>query len=216
MLYKNIIGTSIALITLFINGCASFPQNEISEVKNMPNVSEFKNKPSIYVDFRFLRGEPNSKNSVEMLTVKEKLQPAIEKIFNESPLFSKVTFDEFKKTEVDYSLSVHIYNHGSSAAANISGFITGFTLGVIPGAATDNYTLKVKLLDKNGKIIKEERNKDSVTTWMGWIFLPMMSNTSKEAVISTITNQIKAVLKSLIEEGKLKYSANEFFYVAVN
>lgn len=213
MLFRKIIASTTIAVVFLVTGCASFTQNEVAEISEMPDVSHYKNKPSAFIDVAFYRGEPENTNSVEVTKVTEQIQPVIENVIEESELFSKVIFDEFKKSTMDYTIKIDVYNHGNEAAASISGFITGFTFGVIPGAATDNFIVKVQLIDKNGRVVKEEINKDSVTTWIGWIFLPMMGNTPEEAISSTLSNQVKAALKQLVDDGKLKYSLNSGYQI---
>lgn len=198
----------ICISFIVLHGCASFPQNEMVPVGAMPDVSNYKNKPSVYIDFRFYRGKPGY-NAREIGAVKAKLSDKIRSYVNESNLFSTVTLDEFDRDKADYTIKLYGYNHGDEAAAMISGFLTGYSLGIIPGVATDNYTLRVELLDKSGQSLKRIENKDSVNTWIGIWFIPAMANTPEEAVETTLENQIKTALKQLIESGQLKYSKNE-------
>ena len=216
MWIKNTIIVLCFFVTAILSGCASFPQNEVAKVTQMPDVSRYQNKPAIYIDFKFYQGLPDSGTAIEMPSFKTQFLPDLEKSVQNLGLFKSVTFDEFKKAGTDYTIKMLCYNHGNGGAAAISGFVTGFTFGVIPGAATDNYTLKVQLIDSNGTVVKELVNKDSVTTWIGLWFIPMMGNTPKEAVMTTLENQIKTALKSIIETGKLKYSINSYNYLRVN
>ena len=197
----------VATYTL-LNGCASFPQNEMAQVQQMPTVAKYKNKPSVYIDFKFFRGSPDS-NAVEITTAKDKLIPTIEQVVADSKLFRHATFDEFEKEKTGYTLKLHVYNHGDTGAAAASGFITGLTLGIIPGAATDKFTLRAELSDKSGRELKRISNDDSVTTWIGIWFIPLMGNTPDDAVTSTLTNQVRSALKQLVESGKLKYSRHD-------
>lgn len=207
MIYRSL--SLIALVsTLLLSGCASYPKEELSNVQNMPNVSKFKNKPSVYVDFNFYQGNPGAANAVESKTVEDKFGPGIKKIVNNTKLFSSVTLDEFEKDKSDYTVSLHFYNHGEVGGAAASGFLTGLTLGIIPGAATDNYTLVAKITDRQNNVIASTKNKDSVQTWIGIWFIPVMSNTPEKAIFSTFENQIRTALKEMIMKGKLKYSFN--------
>lgn len=210
MLFR--IFTFIAFISgLLLSGCASFPQEEIAKTQSMPNVSKFKNKPAVYVDFDFYQGNPGASNAVESRTVEDHYSAGIKKIVESTKLFSSVTLDEFEKNNTDYTISLHLYNHGDVGGAAVSGFLTGFTLGIIPGAATDNYTLIAKITDKNNNVVASTRNKDSVQTWIGIWFIPVMGNTPEKAVFSTFENQIRTALKEMIMKGKLKYSFNSQF-----
>lgn len=205
MIYRSLAFIAM-LSTLLLSGCASFPQEEITQVQSMPNVSKYKNKPSVYVDFKFFRGNPGATNALEVSSVKETHSDTVKKIVTDTGLFSSVTLDEFKQKETDYTVSLHLYNHGDTGGAAVSGFITGFTLGIIPGAATDNFTLMAKITDRKNHIIASTKNKDSVTTWVGLWFIPVMGNTPEKAINATFENQIRSALKTMILKGKYKYS----------
>ncbi len=165
------------------------------------------NKPSIYVDLSVFRGLPDKKPS-ELEKAKDKFLPFVQNAFNKSGLFSSYTFDEKVKSDQDYTIEIDIYNHGNEALAFLSGFITGYSLGVIPGAATDNYTLNLKAKDSTGRVLSELSNKDSVQIWVGLWFIPVMNKTPGKAIGSTLENQILTALKELFENGVMKYSCN--------
>lgn len=188
-------------------GCASFPKEYVAKVDQMPDVSQYQNKPSVYIDLRFFHGKPGQATApVEMAAAKPVLQQTVQKVVTDSNLFSSYSFDEFEKDKMDYTLKIYAYNHGEVGAAAVMGFLCGFTFGVIPAAATDNYTLEVDAIDQAGTMVSEANNQDAITTWMGLWFIPLMGNTPNEAVSETLENQLRAALKEMIESGKLNYS----------
>lgn len=212
MINRKVFLLLVAVSILLLNGCASYPQHEVSNVEAMPDVTKYKNKPTVFIDFRFLRGTPDDENATESSAAKDKLVAIVDEAVNESGLFETVTFDEFEKDKMGYTIRMDYYNYGDEGAAAVSGFLTGFTLGIIPGAATDNYTLKVSIEDKQGKVLAQTNNKDSISTWLGIWFIPVMSNTPEIAINTTLRNQVRSALKQLFEDNKLKYSGvNSFF-----
>ena len=194
-----------ACAVLTLSGCASFRNNEIAEVGKLPDVSRYAQKPSVFVDTHFFRGEPG-KAQLEILPIKEKMNETIGRTLNESALFSKYSFDEKDRASSDYVIRLDIYNHGNEGLAAVAGFISGLTFTVIPAAATDNYTLEAKLMNSAGTLINTSTNKDSITTWIGIVFLPMIAASPEKAMHGTLENQLKLVLKELVESGKLKYT----------
>jgi len=188
-----------------LTGCASFRNNEIAEVETLPDVSQYQNKPSVFVEISFYRGKPGEGAS-EIPAVKSDVQEIAGKVLGESGLFSKYSFNNADKQDSDYVLHVDIYNHGNTGAAAASGFITGLTLFIVPSKPVDHYILKAKLTDNADKLISEVTNEDSITTWIGLWFIPAASNTPQKALSQTLENQLKAALKELVENGKLKYS----------
>lgn len=198
---------ALALLTtaIALSGCASFKKNEVAHIDKLPDVSQYRNKPSVYIDFRFFRGEPGSTGAPEISMAHDHLKPQIEKALADSQLFSNVSFDESMKKQSDYTLKLHVYNHGSTGAAAVAGFLCGFTFGVIPAAATDNYTLLADVSKPDGASTKVQ-NKDAITTWMGIWLIPAMGNTPAAAINDTITNQLRDVLKRLVDGGNIQYS----------
>jgi hypothetical protein len=190
---------------ILLTGCASFRNNEVANVESLPDVSQYQNKPSVFVEVAFFRGKPGDVVS-EVPVVRQHAQEIVGKVLSDSSLFSKYSFDSTDKQAVDYTLHIDIYNYNNAALASVSGFISGFTFGIIPGGATDHYVLETKLTDKTGELVNEAANEDSFTMWLGLWFIPAMSNTPDKAFTQTLENQLKAILKELVESGKLKYS----------
>lgn len=208
MIARIITIAGLLALTL-LSGCASFPQEEVAKVEKMPDMSNYQNKPSVYIDYHFYRGEPGSAKAVEVSRAKEQLMPEVKRVIEESKLFSSVTYDEFQKGKVDYVIRISHYNHGDVGSAAVMGFITGLTLGVIPSAATDNYTMNVEVLDRQGKSLTNNSSKDAVKTWLGIWFIPAMSNTPEKAIKGTLENQLRHALNELLKSNSLKYSLND-------
>ena len=203
------------LILILVSGCAAFPKEELARVGDLPNTSQYKHKPSAFVEVVFYHGLPD-KNPTELSQVKDKIVPMVEGAIKKSGLFSSYTLDASAKSEQDYTIKINIYNHSDNeGAAFVMGFISGFTFGVIPATGTDNYTLKLQAIDKEGRALGEYQNKDAIQTWVGIWFIPVMGNTIEKAVNTTLENQIMVALKELLESGKLKYSSTKNFLPAV-
>lgn len=207
MFLRTIAALTVSLY--FLTGCASFPKNEVPEVTSLPDMSRYANKPSAFFDVRLYQGTPDSANPVEIVQAKEKIQSIVETAVKESDLFSEYTFDEFKKDGVDHTIAVKIYNHGNTGAAAVGGFLSGFTFGIIPAAATDNYTLVMESFNKQGTVTHTETNKDSMTTWIGIWFIPAMGNTPEKGVEKTLKNQVLDGLNKLVKKKAFIYSMNE-------
>lgn len=195
----------VILSAVVLTGCASFSNNEVAEVQSMPDVSQHRNKPSAFVQVRFYRGDPGATED-EIPLARFEAQKWVEKVLNESGLFSKYSFDEAARQEADHALNIDIYNHGNVGAAAASGFITGATLFLVPAPSTDNYTVEASLADNTGTVISKVTNKDSITTWFGLWFVFSIGHTPDKAIAQTVENQLRAVLVELVRSGKLKYS----------
>ncbi|WP_064120947.1 hypothetical protein [Pseudomonas fluorescens] len=202
-------GKILALgLVLTLGGCASFTKDEVAPV-TLPSMVNYANKPNVYVDFDFYQGEPKSGSAVEVPQARDQLKPQLQKILTDSGLFGRVTLDEFQKQPGDYSLRLKMYNHPPNAGSMVLAFISGFSMMVIPAYGTDQYTLSLENLDQQGQTLTTASNHDAVGTWFGIWFIPLMANTPKEAVNDTFTRQVNALLKQMIDNNSLKYSALE-------
>lgn len=208
---RKIFGAAVAaLFMTMLAGCASFPQDKLATVSALPDVSGYTNKPNVYVDLRLYRGAPGSADIVDMTAAANaELKPLVDSVLKDSKLFANYSFDKFKQGEADATIQLHFYNHGSTGGAMVSGFITGFTFGVIPGAATDHYSLQAKVVERDGRETGSYRNDDAIRTWIGIWFIPVAGNTPKEALVEVVTNMTRDALKVMVEQKHLKFSAIE-------
>lgn len=193
-------------LVLGLSGCASFTKDEVAPV-NLPSMSSYSNKPNVYVDFDFYQGAPKSTSAVEMPQARDMLKPELQKVLNDSGLFGRVTLDEFQKQPGDYSLRLKVYNHPPGGGQLAMAFISGLTMTVIPSMATDQYTMSLEALDQQGLPISNASNHDSINTWIGIWFVPLMGNTPKAAISDTFSRQVNALLKQMVESKSLQYSA---------
>ncbi|QXI17728.1 hypothetical protein [Pseudomonas hamedanensis] len=200
-------GKILALgLVLALGGCASFTKDEVAPV-TLPSMANYANKPNVYVDFDFYQGEPNSASAVEMPQARDQLKPQLQKVLTDSGLFGRVTLDEFQKQPGDYSLRLKMYNHPPNAGSMVLAFISGFSMMIIPAYGTDQYTMSLETLDGHGQTLTSASNHDAIGTWVGIWFIPLMANTPKDAVNDTFTRQVNALLKQMVDNNNLKYSA---------
>lgn len=183
--------------SFLLAGCASVAKNELPRIGAIE--SGLSKKPSLYAELNFYRGEPGSDKAIAIKAAVEQLQPAVEAALEKSAVFSRYSFNEATKNTSDYRMKLDVYNHGDIGSAMASGFVTGFTLGLIPGSATDEYTMNVTLSDRNGKLIRQLTNKDAVNTRIGIWYIPQMDKTPAKAINSTIGNQVMVAVKTLVD-----------------
>lgn len=195
-----------SLVCLLMVGCASFPAEKTASVKPV-NVSGYQNKPSVFVSTKFFTGDPKSANPAENAYAANHVRPIIEKAFKNTGYFSRVSTDIVDQDKSDYTMEVTVHNYGNGGLGFLSGFISGLTLGIIPGAATDNYQVSIKLIDRSSDApVATVSNDDAITTWIGIWLLPFAGNTPTEALETTLNNQVKAAVTHLVEGKKLRYS----------
>ncbi len=194
---------------LLMGGCASFPDSEVPKIEKLPDKSAFQNKPSVFVDAKtYLDRTDELTNSIENPLAVGPFKAAAEKATKESNLFSKYTMDPFNGKDMDYVIKLEMINHAPNMGmAFVSGFITGFSLFIIPGGATDHYVLRAKVLDKGGNSIKSYEYRSSVTTWIGIWFLPFVGNSPQTVVPEHWGNMVKRAYQQIINDNLLRYSA---------
>ncbi len=210
-LIRNVVLTLSAAAVLAMAGCASFPQDKLATVKDMPSVAQYQHKPSAYIDLRFYVGKPDVAGSppTQVASVPQGLQSIVATAVDKSGMFSSYSFDPSKKADADYTIEFYFYDYGNQGAAMISGFITGFTFGIIPGGATDNYTLHATLMAKDGTAQPMLSSDDAISTWMGIWFIPAMGNSPAKAQQQTLGNMVNDALKRMFDAGEIKYSLRE-------
>lgn len=195
------------VLVLALSGCASFTSDEVPETQVPLVTTTATVKPNAYVDFMFMRGSPVGGTAVEMPQARDLLKPQLETVLRESQLFDRYTLNAFERQPEDYTLKLRVYNDGSDGLGIISGFISGFTFMVIPATAKDQYTMTLEVLNADGKAVSDHRNHDSIRTWMGWIFLPFVGNTTEEAVKDSFRRQLNALLKQSVDQNAIRVAA---------
>lgn len=188
-----------------LSGCAAFPSDKL-QAAAVPDVAGTSYRPSAYIDVKFFQGKPGAAGAVEIPAVKPQAQAAVERVLKQSPVFSQYSFDAFEQDKMDCAVKLHFFNHGSSGGSVLMGVISGFTFGVIPAAATDNYTL-VTSVTEQGSARPEHQSDDAITTWIGIWFLPAAGKTVEKAVTQTFEELTRDGLRQLVESGELRFEA---------
>ncbi|MDH5361444.1 MAG: hypothetical protein OEX03_12800 [Gammaproteobacteria bacterium] len=192
----------VALVLSFsLTGCASVGKSELPRIDRID--SAMSKKPSLYAELHFYRGKPGSDKAIAVKAAVDQLQPSVASALDRTGVFRSYSFDPATKSTADYQLRFDVYNHGNIGAAMASGFITGLTLGLIPGSATDEYTMNVSLMDRHGRLIRKLANKDAVETRIGIWYIAQMDNTPARAINSTIGNQVMVAVKSLVDDKSI-------------
>lgn len=198
----------VLLLAIVASGCASFPGKQLPMVDALPNMAGLRSKPAVYIDakvFTDLSGgkRPRTENKVAT----ERFQQVVEKVTQESGLFSRYTLDPSKAAGMSYTVKMEMLNHGDAVSAAVSGVITGLTLFVVPGAVTDNYTLTSTITDRSGKQLSTQAFDDSVKTWTGIWFVPLMARSPATVVPQVWENMIRTLYQKMYDTKVLPYAA---------
>jgi len=86
-----------------------------------------------------------------------------QKAYTDSALFSHVTVS---KEQADLLAEIQITEDGNKALAGISGFISGFTMGIIPGYAHATLTSQTVFRNNAGEEIGTIKKSESISFWI--------------------------------------------------
>lgn len=194
-------------LTFLAAGCsASFPQNQLPIVQQLPDKTGFTVRPGVFLDVRFtvdLSG--GSYPPVRNHVATEKFKQWVEEVTKISRLFSRYTFDPSQSKDMDYTIEMEMVNSGSVGAAVAAGLIGGLSLGVIPAGATDHYRIIGKVKDRNDKELASYVLEDAVTSWTGIWFTPG-GRPPAQVVPSVLQNMVRNLYQKILNDQVLRYS----------
>lgn len=192
----------VALVAVGLGGCAAFPQAATPHT-SLPDLSRAERKPDVYAEVRLFRGQPDQ--TPEAITKGHgTMLASVKQAVSDSGLFHSVSFDEATRDKADFRLRVDVYetcNQGSTLAAEA---VTAYTLGLVPVPTSQQFTVRVSLLDHNSSPVRAIQNTDGVRVWLGLWLLPVSSSHTLEAATShTLTHQVQAGLTQLYDSGQM-------------
>ncbi len=155
------------LAVLMLTGCAGFKKNKISFVENYPPDITVEKKYGLKLSFHARTRIAKEKVLPEKHRVK--LEKEFLEVLEESGLFDSRLGKDKASTLV---MEVDFLNFGNPAAM-VPAFVSGYTFGVLPCWATDNYTLTVKVKTGDEQIYRYEMNDALLSV----IWLPMILTT---------------------------------------
>lgn len=198
----------VCLFSFLLIGCASFSGGKLPVVDNLPDKSNFKNKPSVYLEVNFYTDTTGTqKNPVENITAKKGFIELVEKVTKEANLFSNYTLDRLKAKEMDYTIQVEMLNYANVGTARLMGFLTGLTLYIIPSCATDNYKLTARIIDRSGKELGKYQVEDYISTWFHLFMIPFAPGRDTNTVVNDVhINMLKNLFLAICKDNILQYS----------
>lgn len=170
----------LAGFCLLVSGCASFPGKEIPDYAYTDLAPAPAEKICLLVPEAV--PEENRQMFEELIAVLEK-----------SGFFSKAPEHCTPNgNTVHYALSVTFKNDlkaGNVAVAFVSGFISGFTLTIIPAYGRDDFVL-IAEMKTNGQLLKKYVYKDHINTWIHLTMQFKMSDHRPRAVINEMYHRM--------------------------
>jgi hypothetical protein len=156
---KKLFTALLATSLLTLTGCISYTSGKLAEVQPWPPAASAAAKPTVYlkVEGEYLYNDEPRAGGFNQAG----LEQLILKQYQDSGLFSRVTTSQ---QESDLYVRVQVRNHeqASSAAA----FITGLTLFIIPGTASNELNMQTEFMDGSGELVGSVEKQETITTWM--------------------------------------------------
>jgi hypothetical protein len=168
------------------------------QISNLPA----GNKPVVFLDYGFYgrkKAYEESENPVKY-RVSQAEATYIHSLVTQTGLFQNVIFDEYKKDNADYTLAIEIFTEVDPSI--LGPILTGLTLGLIPSSMESESEVRIRLIDKDNKVVESVSNKDGQTFWIG-LFAPLFTEVSYDPTRQTVYNQVK--------DGMLKLSQSSIF-----
>ncbi|HEX6532854.1 MAG TPA: hypothetical protein VF019_09525 [Nitrospira sp.] len=125
-----------------------------------------------------------------------------QKAYMDSALFSQVSL---AKEQSDLKAEVRVTEEGSKALAGISGFISGFSMGLIPGYVHATLTMETVFKNQAGSEIGSIKKSESVSLWIQlFLVLAMPFKDNPNHVIRDIYYDLnRATLDQALKDGFL-------------
>jgi hypothetical protein len=168
LLSKRLKYTLLIFIAL-LSSCATFYGNNIQPLA-IDKSSIVSNAEKVWIEVQFFDGEINSNTQLNHVQT-DKLARLVQYFLARNKYFTNYTVITESKKITGKLIKLHMYSYGNIALATLSGFITGYSLGVIPGYTKSHYLLDVELV---GEGSAKYQFHDSVSMWLGLLFIPVM------------------------------------------
>ena len=162
----------IFLLCFFVNSCGTFHKKKVPMLNDISHIgNNYPKKPVIYMVYKRSLEEPD--NYVRISQVENE---SISKIMESSNLFSEVLFDEFESEKADFTIEINAFQFTKNKQLNgLKAIIATMLLYTIPFSMEAVYTLKMRVIDKQGQVIEEFITEDGVKAWVGLLFIPFGS-----------------------------------------
>jgi hypothetical protein len=112
-------------------------------------------------------GAPRAMNTAQQ----DLFQGEAQKAYMESGLFSGIAASA---ETADLRAEIEVIEEGNEALASVSGFVSGFTMGVIPGYASERVILVTTMKDKNDKELVRIQKSESISFWIQILLVGVM------------------------------------------
>lgn len=156
---KQFLSALLVTSLLALSGCISYTSGKLAEVQPWPPTATSAAKPTAYlkVEGQYLYNDEPRAGGFNQAG----LEQLILKQYADSGLFSRVSTSQ---QAADLYISVKVNNHEQASTA--AAFITGLTLFIIPGTASNQISMQTAFKDGSGMLLGSVEKQETITTWM--------------------------------------------------
>ncbi len=151
------------------SGCAAFRTGQLEEIRSWPLLPNTdKRSIAVLVDGKVILGDSHKEPSQAQ---RNHWKEYTIKAYRESGLFSSVTEVSPAKTDsqtADLRVEVGVLEKGrdSEVVSFIWGFISGYTMTIIPANARGDYILETVIKDRNGQTLGSIKKSEGISFWI--------------------------------------------------
>ena len=195
---KSLLIGLIIIIAITINNCASFPDKKLTNIYELEGLSEYKKKPSVYLDVGYYDRTIRYPGS---LTIAREFVKPVKRVTEEFNLFSSYTMDAFDRKKMDYSIIITLTS-GPPINVVLSGLLSAFTIYLIPIPAKQETVLNATIMNRDGYILRTYKLESYTRTWFGIYMFPffVFGNTPKKAMNKTVTKLVKHLYQDIVDD----------------
>jgi len=182
---------TLAALFLVLAGCATFRDGPNQPIAQWPPESTGGKKTiAIKFDYKHFFNDqelckccpaPNAQKCCGPVQIPDPMINSVLRAYRTSGLFSFVR-DDSETSNADIRAQVNITRKESGSTA--SAFITGLTVGVIPGYFQEKFIFNTTFVDPAGTTLGSYENSESSITWASLLLFPFLPYKSQGKVYS--------------------------------
>jgi hypothetical protein len=195
--------SKLVVVGLFFAGCAGvYSQNPLPVLQSLPDKQSAKVRPSVYIDATYI--VDRSHGLVEAPKSTDKFRGIVTKVTREAKLFNQYTLDTSESDNMDYSVKMELLDYGDLRAGAASLYVSGMTLGIVPGSMTGHFKLRAKATDRNKREVGSSELEESITTWTGPLGIFRLADMTEE-YDRVIENMVKNMYQKMLDQQWFQY-----------
>lgn len=186
----------IGLVLILLPSCASFRGNRLEPISSWPPAAGAPKK-TISIITKGFASVNGGATAVVWPEILEDWNEIVVKAYTDSGLFSQVVSGE---GQTDLQAEIEILDQGKGNV--VMALLTGLTLFIFPSSATDTFTIKTAIKDKNGNVLGSFEKKDSVVLWQQVLLVFVMPFKFPVSVVDqTLTDINRATIHEAYAQG---------------